>query len=100
MNETLSNFEYFIEIQNDEGITLDGIDDIFQLLFNKDDDTISNSLHVRGLRTSSNRCATFLIPLFAGLTAGIISTQWTFLIVGMTLMVLMLATLWIARDRL
>ena len=54
MNETLSNFEYFIEIQNDEGITLDGIDDIFQLLFNKDDDTISNSLHVRGLRTSSN----------------------------------------------
>ena len=53
-----------------------------------------------GLRTSSNRCATFLIPLFAGLTAGIISTQWTFLIVGMTLMVLMLATLWIARDRL
>ena len=23
-----------------------------------------------GLRTSSNRCATFLIPLFAGLTAG------------------------------
>ena len=54
MNETLSNFEYFIEIQNDEGITLDGIDDIFQLLFNKDDDAISNSLHVRGLRTSSN----------------------------------------------
>ena len=53
-----------------------------------------------GLRTSSNRCATFLIPLFAGLTAGIISTQWTFLIVGMTLLVLMLATLWIARDRL
>ena len=53
MNETLSNFEYFIEIQNDEGVTLDGIDDIFTLLFNKDD-TISNSLHVRGLRTSSN----------------------------------------------
>ena len=53
-----------------------------------------------GLRTSSNRGATFLIPLFAGLTAGAISTQWTFLIVGMTLMVLMLVTLWIAKDRL
>lgn len=53
-----------------------------------------------GLRTSSNRGATFLIPLFAGLTAGAFSTQWTFLIVGMALMVLMLATLWIAKDRL
>jgi hypothetical protein len=54
MNEVKDSFEYYIEIQNDEGITLDGIDDIFQLLFNKDDDTISNSLHIRGLRTSSN----------------------------------------------
>ena len=53
-----------------------------------------------GLRTSSNRGATFLIPLFAGLTAGAISTQWTFLIVGMTLMVMMLVTLWMAKDRL
>jgi tetrahydromethanopterin S-methyltransferase subunit F len=41
-----------------------------------------------------------LIPLFAGLTAGVISTQWTFLIVGTVLMVLMLVTLWIAKDRL
>jgi MFS family permease len=55
---------------------------------------------VVGLRTSSNRGATFLIPLLAGLTAGAISTQWTFLIVGMTLMVMMLVTLWIAKDRL
>lgn len=53
-----------------------------------------------GLRTSSNRCATFLIPLFAGLTAGIISTQWTFLIVGIVLLGLMLVTLWMARERL
>ncbi len=53
-----------------------------------------------GLRTSSNRGATFLIPLFAGLTAGIISTQWTFLIIGTVLMALMLLTLWVGRDRL
>ena len=53
-----------------------------------------------GLRTSSNRCATFMIPLFAGLTAGIISTQWTFLIVGIVLLGLMLVTLWMARERL
>ncbi len=53
-----------------------------------------------GLRTSSNRGATFVIPLFAGLTAGIISTQWTFLIIGTVLMALMLVTLWVARDRL
>ena len=53
-----------------------------------------------GLRTSLNRCATFLIPLFAGLIAGIVSTQWTFLIVGIVLLGLMLVTLWMARDRL
>ena len=53
-----------------------------------------------GLRTSSNRFATFLIPLFAGLIAGIFSTQWTFLIVGMVLLGLMLVTLWMARERL
>ena len=53
-----------------------------------------------GLRTSSNRFATFLIPLFAGLIAGIVSTQWTFLIVGMVLLGLMLVTLWMARERL
>ena len=55
---------------------------------------------VVGLRTSSNRGATFLIPLFAGLTAGIINTQWTFLIIGTVLMALMLVTLWVGRDRL
>ena len=55
---------------------------------------------VVGLRTSSNRGATFLIPLFAGLTAGIVSTQWTFLIIGTGLMALMLVTLWVGRDRL
>ena len=54
MSEVKESFEYYIEIQNDEGVTVDGIDDIFKLLFNKDDDTISNSLHIRGLRTSSN----------------------------------------------
>jgi len=54
MNEVKESFEYYIEIQNDEGVTVDGIDDIFALLFNKDDDKICNSLHLRGLRTSSN----------------------------------------------
>ena len=54
MDEVKDSFEYYIEIQNDEGVTVDGIDDIFKLLFDKDDDKICNSLHVRGLRTSSN----------------------------------------------
>lgn len=55
---------------------------------------------VVGLRTSSNRGATFVIPLFAGLTAGVISTQWTFLIVGSVLLALMLATVFLAKSRL
>ncbi len=53
-----------------------------------------------GLRTSLNRCATFLIPLFAGLIGSIVTIQWTFLIVGTVLLVLMLVTLWMAKDRL
>ena len=55
---------------------------------------------VVGLRTSSNRLATFLIPLFAGLTAGLIGTQWTFLFVGLALLILMISTLLIARKPL
>jgi len=54
MSEVKESLEYFIEIQNDEGVTVDGVDDIFQLLFDKEDVKISNSLHLRGLRTSSN----------------------------------------------
>ena len=60
--EVKQNFEYFIELQNnDTGISLDGIGDIADMLFNlKEDDDDSDSsmqlrlaLHSRGLRTTS-----------------------------------------------
>lgn len=62
-NETIievkQNFEYFIELQNnDTGISLDGIGDIANILFNLKDDSISMqlrlALHSRGLRTTSD----------------------------------------------
>ena len=58
--EVKQNFEYFIELQNnDTGISLDGIGDIANMLFNlKDDDSNSMqlrlALHSRGLRTKSD----------------------------------------------
>lgn len=55
---------------------------------------------VVGLRTSSNRLATFLIPLFAGLIASLLATQWTFLVIGTMLLLLMVATLIIASRQL
>ena len=57
--EVKQNFEYFIELQNnDTGISLDGIGDIANILFNLKDDSISMqlrlALHSRGLRTTSD----------------------------------------------
>ena len=55
--EVKQNFEYFIELQNnDTGISLDGIGDIADILFNmKDDDSMQLrlALYSRGLRTTS-----------------------------------------------
>jgi len=59
--EVKKNFEYFIELQNnDTGISLDGIGDIANILFNLKDHSISMqlrlrlALHSRGLRTTSD----------------------------------------------
>jgi len=57
INEVKQNFEYFIEMQNnDSGISLDGIGDIANILFNLKDDSMQLrlALHSRGLRTTSD----------------------------------------------
>ena len=55
--EVKHNFEYFIELQNnDTGISLDGIGDIANALFNLKNDSMQLrlALHSRGLRTTSD----------------------------------------------
>jgi len=57
INEVKQNFEYFIELQNnDTGISLDGIGDIANTLFNLKNDSMQLrlALHSRGLRTTSD----------------------------------------------
>ena len=56
--EVKHNFEYFIELQNDSCLSLDGIGDAFDVLFkNSTDDLITSvcrmQLQLRGLRTTS-----------------------------------------------
>ena len=59
MMEVKHNFEYFIELQNDSCLSLDGIGDAFDMLFkNNNTDTLVTSvcrmqLQLRGLRTTS-----------------------------------------------
>ena len=55
---------------------------------------------VIGLRTSSNRLATFIVPLTAGLAAVSMSTQWIFLAIGIILTFLMMVTLATAGKRI
>eukprot|EP00581_Thalassiosira_minuscula_P001827 CAMPEP_0183746414 /NCGR_PEP_ID=MMETSP0737-20130205/66742_1 /TAXON_ID=385413 /ORGANISM="Thalassiosira miniscula, Strain CCMP1093" /LENGTH=281 /DNA_ID=CAMNT_0025982109 /DNA_START=469 /DNA_END=1314 /DNA_ORIENTATION=+ len=56
LSEVKQNFEYFIELQNDEGMSLDGIGDAFDRLFR--DDFIASiirlQLESRGIRTTSS----------------------------------------------
>ena len=58
MMEVKHNFEYFIELQNDSCLSLDGIGDAFDLLFKSNMDPLVTSvcrmqLQLRGLRTTS-----------------------------------------------
>ena len=58
MLEAKHNFEYFIELQNDSCLSLDGIGDAFDMLFKNNTDTLVTSvcrmqLQLRGLRTTS-----------------------------------------------
>ena len=59
MLEAKHNFEYFIELQNDSCLSLDGIGDAFDMLFkNNNTDPLVTSvcrmqLQLRGLRTTS-----------------------------------------------
>ena len=63
MLEVKHHFEYFIELQNDSCLSLDGIGDAFDMLFKNSTDTLVTSvcrmqLQLRGLRTTSCGCDT------------------------------------------
>ena len=57
MLEAKHNFEYFIELQNDSCLSLDGIGDAFDMLFKSTDTLVTSvcrmQLQLRGLRTTS-----------------------------------------------
>ena len=77
MLEVKHHFEYFIELQNDSCLSLDGIGDAFDILFKNNTDTLVTSvcrmqLQLRGLCTTSGDTTSFAQDRFTLATCEIL----------------------------